>query len=71
MRLLLGVTGGIAAYKACEICSQAVKQGAEIQVLMTENAKQFIRPLVFEGLTGTPVISSTFADAMAHIELAK
>ena len=71
MRLLLGVTGGIAIYKACELCSLAIKRGAEVRVLMTDNAQRFITPLTFEGLTGNPVIESTFDDAMGHIDLAK
>ena len=71
MNLLLGVTGGIAAYKACEICSQSIKKGYNVNVIMTPNAKKFITPLTFEGLTGAPVIESTFSDAMGHIDLAK
>ncbi len=71
MNVLLGVTGGIAAYKAAEIASACVKRGHEVRVVMTTNALQFIGPATFEGLTGHRVMTDTFADAMAHIELAK
>ncbi len=70
-RLLLGVTGGIAAYKACELTSLAVKAGWEVEVVMTANATKFVGPLTFAGLTGRNVHLDTFADAMAHILLAK
>lgn len=71
MNLLLGVTGGIAAYKAAELVSAAVKAGHEVRVVMTENAKRFVGPATFEGLSGHGVMSSTFDDAMAHISMAK
>jgi len=71
MKLLLGVTGGIAAYKACELVSLAVKGGHAVKVVMTANATRFVGPTTFEGLSGNPVGVDTFADAMAHIELAK
>ena len=45
--VLLGVTGGIAAYKAAELCSLMVKQHADVRVVMTENATKFISPIVF------------------------
>jgi phosphopantothenoylcysteine decarboxylase/phosphopantothenate--cysteine ligase len=63
MRLLLGVTGGIAAYKACEIVSLAVKSGYEVRVAMTPNATRFVTPLTFEALSGNPVFTDTFAGA--------
>ena len=71
MNLLLGVTGGIAAYKACELVSLALKAGFHIEVMMTNSACQFIGPLTFEGLTGSPPHINTFSTAMAHIELGK
>ncbi|MSP56477.1 MAG: phosphopantothenoylcysteine decarboxylase [Myxococcales bacterium] len=70
-RLLLGVTGGIAAYKACELVSLAMKVGWQVEVIMTANATRFVGPLTFAGLTGRPVHLGTFDDAMAHIQLAK
>jgi len=74
-RLLLGITGGIAAYKSAELCRLLVKAGAEVRVVMTDAALEFIRPLTFQALTGQPVASSLFAggdgNAMEHIELAR
>lgn len=71
VRLLLGVSGGIAAYKACDLASQAIRRGHEVRVIMTPNATRFVGPASFEGLTGAPVLLDTFADGMAHIALAK
>jgi phosphopantothenoylcysteine decarboxylase/phosphopantothenate--cysteine ligase len=71
MKLLIGITGGIAAYKACELVSSALKAGHEVRVMMTANGERFVGPLTFEGLTGEPVLTNTFANAMAHIEWAK
>lgn len=62
-RLLLGVTGGIAAYKACEIASLAMKDGFGVRVAMTANATRFVTPITFEALTGNPVFTDTFAGA--------
>lgn len=58
--VLLGVTGGIAAYKSASLASMLVKAGAEVRVLMTENAKNFINPITFESLTGHKCVSDTF-----------
>ena len=58
--ILLGVTGSIAAYKACEVLRLLQRQGAEIQVVMTESAKHFIGPLSFETLSGREVITHLF-----------
>lgn len=63
MRILLGVSGGIAAYKACELASLAVKAGHEVRVAMTANATRFVGPLTFEALSGNPVLLDTFAGA--------
>ncbi len=73
--LLLGITGGIAAYKSAELARLAVKKGAVVQVVMTENAKNFITPLTMRTLTGRPVYSSLFdfsySSATMHIDLAR
>ncbi len=53
--VLLGVTGGIAAFKAAELCSRLVQAGAGVSVVMTAAAEQFIGPTTFEALTGRPV----------------
>ncbi len=56
--IALGVTGGIAAYKAAELCSMFMKSGYEVQVLMTENAARFVTPLTFRTLSRRPVATS-------------
>lgn len=56
MRLLLGVTGGIAAYKAADLVSRAVKEGIEVRVVMTATATAFVGPVTFQALTGHPVM---------------
>ena len=71
MKIVLGVTGGIAAYKSCEFCSLAIKSGHQLQVIQTANATRFVGPITFEGLTGRPVLQDTFDSAMDHIEWAK
>jgi len=71
MKVLIGVTGGIAAYKAAELVSAALKAGHDVRVMMTENGTRFVGQVTFEGLTGHPVLTNTFTDAMAHIEWAK
>ena len=58
--VLLGVTGGIAAYKAAALASALVKQHAAVEVVMTENATQFVTPLTFEQLTGRRTMVNTF-----------
>jgi len=74
-KILLGVTGSIAAYKAAEIVSLLKKRGAEVFVIMTESATKFIQPLTFSTLSGNPVIINLFStnDKMVvkHISLAE
>ena len=74
-RVLLGVTGGIAAYKSAELVRRLREQGAEVQVVMTEGARQFVGPLTFQALSGRPVRSDLWdaaaEAAMGHIELAR
>lgn len=72
--LILGVSGGIAAYKAAVLCSAFSQAGAEVYVLMTEHAKEFVGPATFEALSGHRVISDTFRSEeflIPHIHLAK
>jgi phosphopantothenoylcysteine decarboxylase/phosphopantothenate--cysteine ligase len=71
VNVLLGVSGGIAAYKACELTSLLVKAGHSVRVAMTAGATRFVGPVTFEGLTGMPVLLDTFADPMAHVDVAK
>lgn len=58
--IILGITGGIAAYKCATLTRLLIKAGAEVQVIMTPNAKQFIQPLTLSTLSGKPVISEFF-----------
>ena len=58
--VVLGVTGGIAAYKAAEVVSRLRKQGANVHVIMTKSAMEFVQPLTFETLSNNPVVTDTF-----------
>ena len=73
--ILLGVTGSIAAYKIANLASALVKQGAEVHVLMTKNAVNFINPITFETLTGHKCLVDTFDRnfefSVEHVSLAK
>ncbi len=72
--ILLGVSAGIAAYKACEIVRALQKRDADVKVIMTENAKNFVTPMTFAALSGHDVHSSLFGDLeepILHIDLAK
>jgi len=75
MRVLLGVTGGIAAYKSAEIVRRLRERGAEVQVVMTAGACRFVAPLTFQALSGRPVRTDLWDEAaeaaMGHIELAR
>ncbi len=64
--IVLGVTGGIACYKACELASALVKQHADVQVIMTENATRFVSPVTFEQLTGNKALTDTFDRNFVH-----
>ncbi len=74
-RVLLGVTGGIAAYKAAELVRRLADAGAEVRVMMTRAACEFVSPLTFQALSGHPVRSELLDPAaeagMGHIELAR
>lgn len=73
--LIVGVTGGIAAYKSAVLVSQLVQAGAGVSVVMTESARQFIGPATFEALTARPLPEGVFNDLKyplgAHIQLAE
>ena len=73
--IVLGVTGGIAAYKSCDVVSRLKKLGAEVDVIMTRSACQFVQPLTFRTLSHRPVVVDTFAESenweVAHIVLAE
>lgn len=72
--VVLGVTGGIAAYKAVEIASRLVKKGADVFVIMTESATKFVTPLTFQEITKNPVVSDMWGEVkhwhVEHIALA-
>ena len=73
--VILGVTGSIAAYKSASLASMLVKQGAEVHVIMTQNATNFIHPITFETLTGRKCLVDTFDRnfefQVEHVSLAK
>ena len=77
--IVLGLSGGIACYKAAELCRALIKAGATVQVVMTEAAEQFITPVTMQALSGRPVFSSQWdprtsggeANNMAHINLSR
>jgi len=74
-RILVGVTGGIAAYKACSLVSLLVQAGAEVRVILTANAARFVGPLTFQTLSRNRVVTDLFVSAehwdSQHIELAR
>ena len=74
-RIVLGLTGGIACYKAAELCRSLVKAGAQVQVVMTESAAQFITPVTMQALSGQAVYTSQWdareGNNMAHINLSR
>ena len=74
-RVALGLTGGIAAYKAAELTRLLVKEGIAVDVVMTPAAAQFIAPMTLQALSGNPVLSGLWdsgaANAMGHIELSR
>lgn len=73
--IVVGVSGGIAAYKACDVVSKLKKQGFEIDVIMTKNAQEFVSPLTFQTLSNRKVVTDMFERPsdwnVEHIELAK
>jgi len=71
MRALLGVGGGIAAYKAAELARALSERGLEVQAVMTAAARQFLRPLTLAALTGRKVMTDMFSGAIDHIRLAQ
>ena len=74
-RILLGVTGGIAAYKSADLVRRLQDAGAEVRVVMTQGACEFITPLTMQALSGHPVhtdlLDPRAEAAMGHIELAR
>jgi len=73
MRIILGVTGGIAAYKAADIARSLVREGHEVQAVLTRSAEEFVSPMTFASLTGKKVLTNLFepSAAIEHIEVAQ
>ena len=75
LHILLGISGGIAAYKSAELVRRLRDAGAEVRVMLTENAARFVSPLTFQALSGQPVRSGLWDKAaeaaMGHVELAR
>lgn len=67
--IVIAVTGGIAAYRTCELVRSLVKQEQTVQVIMTENATRFIGPVTFEGLTDREVFAGKWDEGMVHIRM--
>ena len=72
--IVLGVTGGIAAYKAADLASKLTQAGANVRVVMTWEATELVKPLTFQALTGNPVVTEMFEpaplSAITHVSLA-
>ncbi len=71
--VLVGVSGGIAGYKSCQLVRRLAEQGAKVDVVLTEGAAEFVRPLTFEALSGRPVLTSlwTPGTALDHVRIAQ
>ena len=74
-KILIGVTGGIAAYKTCSLINMFLKEGADVKVVMTEGATKFVTPLTFQSLTNHPVYLDMWQtynkEEVEHISLAQ
>ena len=73
-KILLGVTGSIAAYKACDVAREFIKAGASVKVVMSEASKRFVSPLTFEALTRESVLhegTESWANELNHIDITK
>ncbi len=73
-KILLGITGSIAAYKACEVVREFIKAGASVKVVMSEASKRFVTPLTFEALTRESVLhegTESWANELNHIDITK
>ena len=73
VKIILGVSAGIASYKTLDLVRLLVKEGAEVRVVMSANAAQFVTPLTFEAISGFPVYCSIFdaQNSMEHIRVAE
>ncbi|NLG77872.1 MAG: bifunctional 4'-phosphopantothenoylcysteine decarboxylase/phosphopantothenoylcysteine synthetase, partial [Xanthomonadaceae bacterium] len=75
IKIILGVTGGIAAYKSPDLARRLIERGGDVQVVMSRGAQQFVAPLTFQAVSGKPVRTDLWDEAaeaaMGHIELAR
>jgi len=71
MRITLGVTGGVAAYKAAELVRRLQQDGFTVQVVMTRGAREFVTPLTFASLSGQKVITDLFGDSRRRSQPSK
>ncbi|MGD8286889.1 MAG: flavoprotein, partial [Desulfobacterales bacterium] len=73
--IVIGVTGGISAYKVADLCSQLVRAGALVDVIMTAAATKFVGPITFQALTHRPVVTEMFSllqeTEIGHVSLGK
>ncbi len=73
-KVLVGITGGVAAYKACSLVTTLLREGAEVMVMMTDSATKFVTPLTFQSLTNKPVYSDLWQskdqNCVEHIKIA-
>jgi phosphopantothenoylcysteine decarboxylase / phosphopantothenate---cysteine ligase len=67
-KIVLGISGGIAAYKSAELARLLMQEGASVQVVMTEAAQQFVTPVTMQALTGNPVYTSQWDSSIATIQ---
>ena len=72
-RIVLGVTGGIAAYKSVQVARDLTRLGAEVDVVLTASAQKFVAPMSFQGVTGRPVLTDLFSSegGALHIRLGR
>lgn len=75
LKVILGVSGSVAAYRAADLARELGRQGAEVRICLTDGAKHFVTPLLFESLTAQPILDSVFEEPekgrMAHIDWAR
>lgn len=71
MTIILGVSASVAIYRACDLVRELTKAGHAVRVVMTRTAASWINPILFEALSGNPVITDDTASGMAHIDIRK
>lgn len=69
MKIILGVSASVAIYRACDLTRELTKAGNDVHVVMTRTAASWINPILFEALSGNPVVTDATASGMAHIDI--